>query len=217
MAIHEVETKDKRCFPTSGFRKAFTLIELLAVIAIIVLLLSLLLPSLNTARELARRAVCASNLRNQYLGFVLYAGDFNDTLPRGPGNWGGQDYLAHNYTQFLDYLHYANNYLNIATTPVGGQDVRTSGNRNDILACPSIIPKVPTSIDPRTDAEVEYLVGLGNAAYTPNLKLTPWTTGGDRKAMVCDKLSFAPSGGGLWWVYYYQNGHNQAGGKCPDR
>ncbi len=59
----------------------FTLIELLVVIAIIALLVSILLPSLNKAKELAKRAVCLSNLRSGGLGFALYVEDFEGSLP----------------------------------------------------------------------------------------------------------------------------------------
>ena len=58
----------------------FTLIELLVVIAILSLLVSILLPSLKQAQELAKRAVCKNNLRQLAYGMVLYAGDNNETF-----------------------------------------------------------------------------------------------------------------------------------------
>lgn len=69
--------------------KKFTLIELLVVIAIIGILASLLLPSLSKAREMGKRAVCKSNLRQQVVSFKLYAGDNNDKYPQGlpTGRW----------------------------------------------------------------------------------------------------------------------------------
>jgi prepilin-type N-terminal cleavage/methylation domain-containing protein len=57
--------------------KGFTLIELLVVIAIIALLVSILLPSLNRAKDLAKRAVCSVNLKNISTGMYMYAEDEN--------------------------------------------------------------------------------------------------------------------------------------------
>ncbi len=61
--------------------KGFTLIELLVVIAIIALLVSILLPSLNRARELAKRAICGANLNSIGKGIALYQGEFEDAFP----------------------------------------------------------------------------------------------------------------------------------------
>ncbi len=61
--------------------KAFTLIELLVVVAIIALLISILLPSLARAREITKRAVCASNLRGIGQAIKVYANDNYDFYP----------------------------------------------------------------------------------------------------------------------------------------
>lgn len=68
--------------------RAFTLIELLVVIGIIAILISLLLPALNGARESARRIKCLSNQRQIYVAANVFATDYNDTLPPGT-NWNG--------------------------------------------------------------------------------------------------------------------------------
>jgi prepilin-type N-terminal cleavage/methylation domain-containing protein/prepilin-type processing-associated H-X9-DG protein len=67
--------------------KGFTLIELLVVIAIIALLLSILMPSLQKAKESARKIVCRSNLKTQYLACTLYVNDYDDRLPATYGYW----------------------------------------------------------------------------------------------------------------------------------
>ena len=57
-------------------KKGFTLVELLVVISIIAILLAVLIPSLNKARELARRIVCASNAKNTFLAMSSYSQTF---------------------------------------------------------------------------------------------------------------------------------------------
>jgi len=68
-----------------GARQAFTLVELLVVLAIIAVLMAILLPALSQARHQARRAACAANLRQVGVAIHLYADDYGDTLPFGPG------------------------------------------------------------------------------------------------------------------------------------
>jgi prepilin-type N-terminal cleavage/methylation domain-containing protein len=64
---------------------AFTLIELLVVISVIALLLALLLPTLEGAREAAHRTVCASDQRQLLLALYLYATDNEENFPPGSG------------------------------------------------------------------------------------------------------------------------------------
>ena len=127
-------------------RTAFTLIELLVVIAVIGVLIALLLPAVQHAREAARRAQCKNNLRQIGLALHNYI-DSNDVLPpgyigtwavgdpnkvdRGPG-WGWAANLLHFVEQ--EELYHAINF----ERPIEADANVTSRRRIlNIYLCPS--------------------------------------------------------------------------------
>ena len=62
--------------------EGFTLIELLVVIAIIALLMAILVPALNRAREQGKRAVCLNNVHTLTVAWTMYCDDFDGNLPK---------------------------------------------------------------------------------------------------------------------------------------
>lgn len=108
-------------------RGGFTLVELLVVIAIIGVLVALLLPAVQSAREAARRMSCTNNLRQLSLSLHNFH-DVNGTFPKhvSPGGVTGVSWLVH----VLPYIEQKALYEQFQLT----QAAYTSGqNANRIL------------------------------------------------------------------------------------
>ena len=94
-------------------RRGFTLVELLVVIAIIGVLVALLLPAVQAAREAARRMQCSNHLKQIGLGLQNYHDTFN-AMPygvrsrtAGVGNWTGT-YGPSWYVSLLPFVEQKN-------------------------------------------------------------------------------------------------------------
>jgi prepilin-type N-terminal cleavage/methylation domain-containing protein/prepilin-type processing-associated H-X9-DG protein len=102
--------------------RAFTLVELLVVIAIIGVLVALLLPAVQSAREAARRMQCANNLKQVGLGLLAFH-DPNGAFPQGlysaVAGAGREDGLGW-ATKILPYIEAQNVYAQLKSTGVVG-------------------------------------------------------------------------------------------------
>jgi len=129
-------------------RSAFTLIEILVVVAIIALLVAILLPSLENARESARRATCGSNQRQLATAATAYAAanrDWMNPMQESyfPAEFGGQEVESTYRVTLFPYV----------------------GRMPQVFDCPS--EKVAVYADGLSESDIAY----SGEALTPDPKL----------------------------------------------
>jgi prepilin-type processing-associated H-X9-DG protein/prepilin-type N-terminal cleavage/methylation domain-containing protein len=108
--------------------KAFTLVELLVVIGIISVLIAMLLPALNKARQQAKQVQCASNMRQIGQAVFMYANQNKGRLPPTQYVTLNPDNSVKESTRWLEYLC-EGRYL--------PEDADKTGNEKSVLICPS--------------------------------------------------------------------------------
>jgi prepilin-type N-terminal cleavage/methylation domain-containing protein/prepilin-type processing-associated H-X9-DG protein len=114
-------------------RLAFTLVELLVVIGIIALLISILLPSLNKARQQAMLIACKSNLRQIQLASQMYSNDWKNVITKDLYIDASGNYIQIWYNALRPYL----GKKTADPLPGAGTSNPFQADLNKVLVCPA--------------------------------------------------------------------------------
>lgn len=159
-------------YPKNTVFKAFTLIELLVVISIIAVLISLLLPAVQSAREAARRVNCVNNLKQIGLGFHNYEAA-HGVFPPGRIN----TYVAGNgncwnaYSQLLPFVEQSMLYASMNFSMNPDPDYSTASSvvnstasiiQPSMLLCPSDPAPRPITVGGSVWGVHNYLLNVGS-------------------------------------------------------
>ena len=117
-------------------RRAFTLVELLVVIAIIGILVALLLPAVQAAREAGRRAQCCNNLKQVGLAFHMH----HDTLRSFPA--ANSPVFGSSFTLALPFIeqHNIRNVYDLTLPPTAAPNNTVTNLPIGIFLCPTMVP-----------------------------------------------------------------------------
>jgi prepilin-type N-terminal cleavage/methylation domain-containing protein/prepilin-type processing-associated H-X9-DG protein len=144
-------------------RRGFTLVELLVVIAIIGVLVALLLPAVQAAREAGRRAQCLNNLKQVGLAFHMH----HDTFKRFPS--ANSPVFGSSFTLALPFIEQDNirRVYNLNLAPTAPPNNTVTNLPIEILICPTMVsPPAPSQAYSTHYASYAACVG-SNDAWAP--------------------------------------------------
>ena len=120
-------------------RPAFTLVELLVVIAIIGILVALLLPAIQAAREAARRTQCMNNLKQLGLALQNYESAHGEIPGGSSGTIGTTPSYTSVHTLLLPYVEQTQvlNLFDMDAGPFDPKNFEAGRNQPEMLLCPS--------------------------------------------------------------------------------
>ncbi len=180
--------------------KGFTLVELLVVIAVIALLMAILLPALNKAREQGKRAVCMIQIKQLQIAWSLYADDNEDKIVSGDTiySWGFPSSAGGKQGSWFEYPHTWNS---LASASGGSMDIAASGSistKADSGICPlktvGYLPSDPKSstyinIDNASEADWHHSITDGKFwKYIEDFKVYRCPVG-EKNAYVTNYMS----------------------------
>lgn len=196
-------------------RSAFTLVELLVVIAIIGVLVSLLLPAVQAAREAARRSQCTNNLKQMALACQNYMSSNKDRLPMGfagkPEASGANYNKRGLFTEMLPFMEQQSIYDNIVFDYGSNPFNPVDPMANEVIpgyVCPSwsepVVIAGQAPVEPYKDGALTLYAGVAGA-------ITADVDPSDTKQLVPSGFGDLPTNGAFLMVQDRLPGTNDEG------